>query len=417
MFPVDVDPTIDSLSYWHATAEPVIPAGELPPSAEVVVIGGGMLGCWTAYWLARSGVQVVLLEATAIGWGATGRNGGFLTAGTALGYPALIETVGLDDARRLQHLTLEGQALAFEVIAEEQISCELRQTGSLGLATDQETLEMMRDSSTRLQEDGFDGEVMDRDQVQALIGVALGEQIVGGTFRAGDAMLHSTRYLTGIARAAERHGASLVRARVTGLEAAGAETKVRTDRGTVTTSNVIVALNAWSDTLIPDLTSLVVPTRGQIIAYAPSPIVFRTATSADVTVTGEYWQQMPDGTIVIGGRRADAPEHDLGVREMVPTPEVTAKIEETLPSLFPSLTSLTVARRWAGPMAFTADYLPVVDAIPGLASSWFAGGFNGHGMPFGPRIGQLLAEAVTSGTLPPVLQPLRKDRPTLLPLP
>src|SRR4051794_19199395 len=58
-------------SYWHATFEPVVPDDELPEAADVVVIGGGMLGCWTAYWLARAGVNVALLERRAISWGAT----------------------------------------------------------------------------------------------------------------------------------------------------------------------------------------------------------------------------------------------------------------------------------------------------------------------------------------------------------
>ena len=68
------------------------------------------------------------------------------------------------------------------------------------------------------------------------------------------------------------------------------------------------------------------------------------------------------------------------------------------------------------PMAFTSDRLPVADRVPGVQNAWMAGGFSGHGMTFGPRLGQLLAEAVTTGTTPAVLEPLRIDRPTLRPL-
>ena len=98
---------------------------------------------------------------------------------------------------------------------------------------------------------------------------------------------------------------------------------------------------------------------------------------------------------------------------MLPTPDVTGAIEAVLPRLFPELRNLKVARRWAGLMAFTADYLPIVDAVPGLPGVWVTGGFCGHGMPFGPRIGQLLAEAAMTGTTPSDLTPLRIDRPTL----
>jgi glycine/D-amino acid oxidase-like deaminating enzyme len=125
---------------------------------------------------------------------------------------------------------------------------------------------------------------------------------------------------------------------------------------------------------------------------------------------------VPDGSIVIGGCRGDAPDGDIGVRELVPTPEVTGAIEAVIPHLFPELGGLRVARRWAGPMAFTSDYLPVADVAPGIPGVWVTCGFCGHGMPFGPRLGQLLAEAAMSGTTPGALFPLRLDRPSLTPL-
>ena len=71
---------------------------------------------------------------------------------------------------------------------------------------------------------------------------------------------------------------------------------------------------------------------------------------------------------------------------------------------------------WAGLMAFTPDRLPIVDAVPSFPGTWVGGGFSGHGMVFGPRLGQLLAEAVTAGNPPTSLAPLRLDRPTLQPM-
>jgi glycine/D-amino acid oxidase-like deaminating enzyme len=74
---------------------------------------------------------------------------------------------------------------------------------------------------------------------------------------------------------------------------------------------------------------------------------------------------------------------------------------------------LHVARRWAGLMAFTSDGMPIADRAPGLPGVWIVGGFCGHGMPFGMRLGQLLAEAAVSGAKPEALAPFRLDRPTL----
>jgi glycine/D-amino acid oxidase-like deaminating enzyme len=229
-------------------------------------------------------------------------------------------------------------------------------------------------------------------------------------------MLHSARYLSGVAQAARRRGARLCRTSVERLEPARDCSLVVTSAGTVRAGQVVVGVNAWTDELVPELAGLVVPVRGQAIAYEPLPTVFTTGVGAAITSTGEYWQQTVDGSIVLGGCRVHAPSRDVGVRDMVPTPEVIEPLQRVFPRLFPELPDLRVRHAWAGLMAFTSDYLPVADAAPGLPGVWVAGGFCGHGMPFGPRLGQLLAEAATTGTKPAALAPLRIDRPTLTPL-
>ena len=85
-------------------------------------------------------------------------------------------------------------------------------------------------------------------------------------------------------------------------------------------------------------------------------------------------------------------------------------LEKVIPRLFPQLTDLKVDRRWSGPMAFTPDYLPVIDAAPGLNNAWVAGGFNGSGMGFGMVTGETLVEAVTTGVKPAALAPFALDR-------
>lgn len=405
-----IDPTRDSLSYWHATAEPMIPADNLPFAAEVVVIGGGMLGVWTTYWLAKSGVDVVLLEKSAIGWGATGRNGGFLIEGAAIGYKRLIDQLGRDAARDFYALTMQGQKLAYETVAEEGIDCQLRRTGTLSLALNQAELDDMIEQQSLMAEDGHDVQIVDREAIGELISTPLAEEIVGGYLAPTGGTLHSSRYIAGLARAAKAAGARIVKAEVESIQPKADGSMLQTSVGSIDAGRVVVALNAWTDRLIPEMRDVIVPTRGQILAYKATAPVFDCAIGAEITPTAEYWQQRPDGSIIIGGCRADAPNGDSGVREMVPTDDVTAQIEKVLPRLFPELNHLEVDRRWAGLMAFTPDGLPVVDRMDGNESVWYGGGFNGHGMPFGPILGKLLAESVTNESPAEMLTILGRSR-------
>lgn len=407
------DENSEPRSYWHATAPPPVPSDPLPDAADIVVVGGGMLGVWTTYWLAKSGAAVTLIERRAISWGATGRNGGFVSAGLANGFAATAALIGEQATWDVWRLSERGRDIVRQVVADEGIDCDYREDGTVGLILGEDELDVKHASVKELAARGVAVEALGRTELQELIHTPLGDEIAGGVYHRDNALVHSAKYLAGVAAAAGRHGARFCRAEVTTLQTHGDRTLVVTDKGTVRAGRVVVGVNAWTDELVPGLSGVVVPVRGQILAYEPLPTVFTTGVGAAVTPTGEYWQQALDGSIVIGGCRDDAPNKDVGVRQPVPTPDVISRIADVLPRLFPQLTRLKVARSWAGLMAFTADYLPVAGPAPDLPGVWVAGGFCGHGMPFGPSLGELLAEAATIGTTPPALAPLRPDRPSL----
>jgi glycine/D-amino acid oxidase-like deaminating enzyme len=402
-------------SYWLATAPTANSAPDrLPATADIVVVGGGLLGAATAYWLARRGADVTLIEAGVLAGGASGRNGGFMVAGTAAAYPDAIERHGHAAARAVWMLTLENRALLRQALAEEAIDCDYREPGLLHLALGAQQFDRLAQVVAAQHSDGFNAELLDRAQTQELIGTPLGSEIAGSLYAPENGLIHSARLVQGLAGAAARHGARICESTpALELRADSGGVLVRTPRGELRAGAAVVAINAWSAELLPALTGLVTPVRGQALAYAPCAPVFHHGMGAAVTPTGEYWQQAPDGSIILGGCRAAAPEGDVGAKTPVPTAEVQAAIEQILPHLFPALGELRVARRWAGLMAFTSDGMPVADRAPDLPGAWVVGGFCGHGMPFGMRLGQLLAQAATSGEKPAALAPFRLDRPTL----
>jgi gamma-glutamylputrescine oxidase len=410
-----IDHTPDFPSYWHRTSTRMALSPDLPRTVDVAVIGGGLLGVSTCYWLARAGINVALLERTGLVHGATGRNGGFVTVGTAEPYADALTRLGHETARAVLDLTIENKALVGQVVAEEEIACHYREPGNLELALGAEQFAGLKRTVEALQADGFPAMLLDRAQAQELVKTPLGPEIVGGKFMPGLGLVHSAKLILGVAQAAQRYGAHLYEANVLQLETDGNGVRVHTSRGTVQAGAVVVALNAWTGELLPALEEVIVPTRGQVLAYAPIAPVFTTGLQARVSATGEYWQQTLDGSIVLGGCRALEMNKGMGIKESQLTEDVQAALEGVFPRLFPQLSGLQVAQRWAGLMAFTPDYIPVADRVPDMPGVWVVGGFSGFGMPFGLRLGQLLATAATSEITPTGLHPFRLPRPTLKP--
>lgn len=403
----------EPVSYWHHTVPRFPLSHELPSTVDVLVVGCGLFGAATAYWLARAGRQVALLDRVGVAYGASGRNGGFVVAGMHEEYPAAIKRLGREAAHAVLNISYENQAVLRQVLEEESIACDYREPGSLGLALGAEQLEEVRASVDTLRADGFNAQVLERAEVQELIHTPLGPEIVGGKFLPGQALVHSARLIQGLVQAAQRHGARVYQAQALKLTQDSASVRVETSRGTLNAGTVVLAINAWTGEVIPELRELIVPVRGQILAYAPTAPVFTTAVFASLTDTEEYWQQTLDGSIVLGGCRALAPGRDVDVWSCETTPEVQSGLDAIFPRLFPQLTDLHVVQRWAGLMDFSPDRIPIVDRVPGLDRAWFVGGLSGHGMPFGMLLGQMLAEAVQTDRTPQALWPFKLKRETL----
>lgn len=383
----------DTLSYWQASAPTPPPADPLPARADIVVVGGGVLGAAAAYFAARDGARVALVEQRGLAWGASGRNGGFITEGAARSYRSAVEAFGRDAARRIWQLTAENRGLARQVIGGERIDCWYREPGHLDFALSAEEADMDAANAAEMRADGFAADYLTRDQTQSLVGTELGPTIHGAKYASYAGLVHSTRLVAGLGAAARRRGAALCAATVTAVEPG----RVVTDAGAIETAGAVVAANAWISQLVPAARDAIVPVRGQALCYEPIAPALGPGMGTSMTPTGEYWQQTLDGTIVIGGCRAAQPGREVGVLRHDTTPDVQQAIEGVLPTLFPALRGLRVSRRWAGPMAFTPDYLPVADRAPEAGNTWYAGGFCGHGMPFGLIFGQLLARAALGG--------------------
>ena len=339
-----------------------------------MVVGGGVTGCSCALTLARSGLRVRLLEAREIAAGASGRNGGFALRGLCPPYDEARESLGADGAQALWKLTERALDLMSELAGD-----ALRRVGSLRLAVDDVELDALRREYEALGGDGFAADWLDP------LPHPLPRLFAGGFHHPGDGALSPalwTRRLAGHAAAA---GAEILehspvdREAIDGLEAA----------------ELVLAVDGMTDSLAPELAPLVVPMRGQVLATEPLPLVYERPHYARGGY--DYWQQLPDGRLILGGRRDTSLES-----EQTTADETTPYIQDQLERFAAELTGRTpaITHRWSGFWGQTVDLLPLAGRLPGTDRIWVAGGYSGHGNVLGFACGELVARAILGEPAP-----------------
>lgn len=353
-------------SYW--LDEPAEPLRTRPfeGRAEVAVIGGGVTGCSCALTLARRGVRVRLHEARTVAGGASGRNGGFALRGAAVPYDVARAQHGPVAARLLMDLSeraLDGMA--------ELAGDALRRVGSLRLAADEAELDALRREHDALQEDGYSVEWVDG------LEPPLDRLYLGAILHPRDGALTPARWVRRLAAHAAEAGADIRELDAVQVDELDADT-------------IVVAGDGFTASLLPELTDRVQPTRGQVLATEPLDV--RLYEQPHYARDGyDYWHQLLDGRLVIGGKRdAALTEESTDVEDV--TDVVQSRIEALAAELVGSPPA--IAKRWAGIWGTTPDQLPLVGPVPGRKNVWVAGGYSGHGNALGFACGDLVARAV-----------------------
>jgi len=399
--------------------------------ADVVVVGAGIVGCATAYHLARRRVRVVVVERGGVPGEQSRKNWGFVRqqGRDRLEVPLVIE------ANRMWR-TLERELDA---------DLEWVQGGNLALAADEARLARFERWLPIAQEFGLETSVLSARQLQAVVPGLAGDW-VGGMYTPSDGHADPEKTTDAFARAAAAHGATIrLACAVQGISTrGGAVSGVLTEAGEIATPCVVVAAGAWSArlmrTLGRDLPQRWV--RGTVGRTTPASPV----TPCAVWGPGVAFRQHKDGsfTIAAGG----ALDHDVTLdslrqirfflpnywknkalfrfhvgrpllrsvaaalpgsaarrqplvwdRGIEPVPN-GAKVARSLVELqrtLPSLPRLGIARSWAGYIDATPDLVPVLGEVPDVRGMLLATGFSGHGFAMGPIAGRLMSELILDG--------------------
>jgi glycine/D-amino acid oxidase-like deaminating enzyme len=307
-------------------------------NCDVCVIGLGASGLKAVRALRALGADVLGIDAADVGAGAAGRNGGLLLAGVADFHHDAVQALGHDVAASLYRRTLTELDALFTEFPE----CT-RRTGSLRIAASDAEIADCRAQLAQLQADGFPAEWYD--------GVE-GE----GVLIPSDGVMQPLRRVRAMARAARAAGARM-HGRTPVHEVSG--THVVTAHGTISCRRVIVAVDGRLEALLPELAPRVRTARLQMLATAPSgerriprPIYWRNGF--------EYWQQLPDGSIALGGFRDTEIEQEW-THDATPTASIQQRLEGFLRTTIGSQAPVT--HRWASSVAYTLTGVPIAEEV------------------------------------------------------
>ncbi len=386
---------VETGSLWQALTRPKAPFAPLVGDvrADLAIVGGGFLGLSTALHGARAGLSVALLEARQPGFGASGRNTGFVVPSlkSSIGPAEAEAALGPVFAERLLRLVAGSGRTLFDLVAAERIECAAEQVGWLQPGHTAAAAETLRGRLPQLIAAGVDAAFLEREAMLAKTGLP---SLHGGLEVRSGGLVNPLAYAHGLASAAQRAGAYLRGdSPVVRLAPSGGLWTVETPRGTVTAPRVVLATNAMAGWLVPGLRASIIPAR-----------VFQIATQ----VLADEWRQrvLPAGAPVADTRRHTfalrwSPDGRLvtgGMVAFVPGREAEARrsFARRLARFVPGLPPVRAEYTWTGVIAGTPDFLPrMTEIAPGLFG---AIGCNGRGVALTTALGREIA-ALAAGTV------------------
>lgn len=384
------------LSFWHdSVPDDLSPRAPLPgdTDVDVAIIGGGLTGLWTAYYLTERNptLRIAVLEKHIAGFGASGRNGGWCSALFPASTASLERKHGRDAAVAMRRAMIATVDEVGRVTAAEGIDCDFVKGGTIAFARSSAQLRAGQADVAEAAKYGVDElELLGRDRTRAAASI-------GGSFDPACARLHPAKLVRGLARVVEKRGVSIFeQTEVLGYGPGS----VSTTRGMVTARVVVAALEGYGATLA-STRRRVLPLYSLMIATEPlsdetwSEIgIEHGQTFTDYRHLLVYGQRTADNRMAFGGRGARyhwgssiRPEYDTVDR-------VFDHLRAAIIDLFPIVADAAITHRWGGPLGVPRDWHASAsfDPASGLAS---AGGYVGDGLSTTNLAGRTLADLIT----------------------
>ena len=380
------DPLYDS--YYLASAGDYHPnaplAGDI--KTDICIIGGGFTGLSAAVACAEAGLDVVLLEAEHVGFGASGRNGGQMIPGFNMAGDDLVKLVGEETGQRLYHLAISARDRVHARIHRHQIDCDLQQ-GHIHLAAKKSDFAHLQD------EVAFSDKMLGVGEAILVQPWGIGRYVNvsgyhGGVYVAKGGHLHPLKYARGLARAAQAAGARIFEAsRVISVDD-GDKGVVRTRTGSVTAPSLFLACDAETADLAPKAGRYTMPVLNYIIATEPlgeeraCSLIPSNAAVSDSRFVLNYFRLSSDNRLLFAGGEKYSPK---------PPKDIAAFVRPYMLKLFPQLADARIDFAWGGAVGITVNRLPHIGRNGNIL---FAHGYSGQGVLLTTLVGDLVAEVL-----------------------
>lgn len=343
---------------------------------DVIVVGAGISGMSTAFWLNQEdpSLKVAIIEKHRLAFGASGRNAGFITCGSVEHFNRMIAKHGLDQAVEIWKFAEGNMSLLKEhIIQGDTAAIEFEQRGAYSLAAQESEFKELQGVAKIMTELKIPVETYNSSQVEKNVGAT---GFTGGIRYCNDGAVNPVKMLelmktkikADLYEQTEAHRYE---------ETAEGTRILKTDAGDFEAQMIIYCLNGYSPALHPFFADKIYPTRGQILMMEPIPKFMDAPCYANFYL--DYFRQMPNGALLIGGFRQLEKATEVGYSDHT-TDVIQNALHHFVQTHLPALKDKKVTHRWAGVMGFSKDGEPMVGSLPEDSQIFFCGGYTGHGI-------------------------------------
>ena len=387
--------TQNTCLWWETAPAPKSYANKpLPAKTDVVVVGGGFTGTSAALQLAKGGARVTLLEAKAIGFEASSRNGGQALSCLHHTLTNAIKEHGKELAKEMFLAATQAADTVERLVTEEKIDCDYQRNGNIEAAyKPAHFAALKREQETLREVAGYEVQVLSKDEASSELGT---DSYNGLMINPRSGSVQPAKFVRGMAMAAERTGADIHEGtRVNTIErisnshaSDGSRFLVKTERGDIHAKEIMLAANAWIGNIVPQFRQRVLPAESFVIATEPlsvelaQKLIPNNRVVYDTRKTLAYYRLSPDNRIVWGG--------ELTFSHASQQMNINA-LQRGMNKVFPELANVKLDYFWNGTMGITLDENAHAGQIDGM---WYSMCYVGHGVTLGTYLGQQMANNI-----------------------